>query len=339
LKLRNGTVYWVCICSEAHTGSTFCFNCSHRPSDLKAVSRTKRFWITQGRFEKICLRLSRRDAKRKLDTILRANDIFFRSRNDSLQENQASRVSELRYRNIKSHYFNEVSSNEVAQGDETSKSADDFPTSDNPQKHQSPDRYRELKSHYFHSITPERVVKPTKLTNSAKSTQDGQTTRPDDPQNSRNLTGDVHESPQVSVAATGKSRAPDKPAPALELDPTNFEWYCAEWCVYFGHRNVRVTRSSKDGGIDVHGDGFIAQVKLQELPVGVKAIRELAGLVSIRSKAIGYFFTINGYSAQALAEANELGLAIFIVRPFQAEIIPKSELAALIVEDAKLAYG
>ena len=127
-----------------------------------------------------------------------------------------------------------------------------------------------------------------------------------------------------------------KPSVAIELNPDSFEWYCAEWCVYLGHQNVRVTRSTKDGGIDVHGDGFIAQAKLQEIPVGVKAIRELAGLVSIRTGALGYFFTVNGYSPQAVLEGNELGLALFTLRPFSSEIKAASDLALLILEDIEL---
>ena len=129
---------------------------------------------------------------------------------------------------------------------------------------------------------------------------------------------------------------PTKPSVAIELNPDSFEWYCAEWCVYLGHQNVRVTRSTKDGGIDVHGDGFIAQAKLQEIPVGVKAIRELAGLVSIRTGALGYFFTVNGYSPQAMLEGNELGLALFTLRPFSSEIKAASDLALLILEDIEL---
>jgi hypothetical protein len=180
------------------------------------------------------------------------------------------------------------------------------------------DRYREIQSHYF---TDTRSIK-----------RENSIAAP----GNENGTG-ANSSVGSETVKLRANKFVTKPAPALELEPTNFEWYCAEWCVYLGHKNVRVTRSTKDGGIDVHGDGFIAQVKLQELPVGVKAIRELAGLVSIRQKSIGYFFTVNGYSIQAIAEANELGLAVFVVRPFQAEIIPKSDMASLIVEDARLA--
>ena len=126
-----------------------------------------------------------------------------------------------------------------------------------------------------------------------------------------------------------------KPAPAQELNPDLFELYCAEWCTYLGHKNVKVTRSTKDGGIDITGDTFIAQVKLQELPVGVKPIRELAGVLTTKKKSIAYFFALNGYSAAALQEGEELGLALYEVKPFTSKITAKTPLAALILEDAE----
>ena len=126
-----------------------------------------------------------------------------------------------------------------------------------------------------------------------------------------------------------------KPTPAHALSPDLFELYCAEWCTYFGHKDVKVTRSTKDGGIDVTGDTFIAQVKLQELPVGVKPIRELAGILSTQKKTIGYFFTLNGYSHTAIQEAEELGIALFEVKPFTSDISAKTPLATLVLEDAE----
>ena len=284
MELRNGAKYWVCICSLVQSGSTYCAKCSHKPFVLKAVTKRKHWWRTRNSFTKKCLALSERDLRirRRIDGNLKWNKI--RMANNSLLADRNREMPEAR-KTIQA---------------------------------KSSDKYREIQSHYFNQI---------------ESVKNGKSTEVSRNEMTQGATGLVDSQTHKLKA----KNAIGKPAPALELDPTNFEWYCAEWCVYFGHANVRVTRSTKDGGIDVHGDGFIAQVKLQELPVGVKAIRELAGLVSIRQKAIGYFFTVNGYSMQAIAEANELGLAIFVVLPFQAEIIPKSELASLIVEDARLA--
>jgi hypothetical protein len=298
MRIENGSMYWVCICKEVHSRSTYCSVCSHKPGQLTKVLRRKHFWVREKAFIKDCVEASERDARLKFKNLRLANEAFLAQKNlgvFSSPQISAPRANP-RYRDIKTHYFNDPA---TAKPDNSRARAEHsnsvgllhapFPSKENlPENH-----LIEVEPHVETHV------------------------------------------PEVEVAQSSKNIV-SKPARALELDPENFEWYCAEWCVYFGHRNVRVTRSTKDGGIDVYGDGFIAQVKLQELPVGVKAIRELAGLVSIRSKALGYFFTVNGYSIQAIAEANELGIAIFVVKPFQAEIIPKSEIANLIVEDTRL---
>lgn len=136
-----------------------------------------------------------------------------------------------------------------------------------------------------------------------------------------------------SSQALGTSGMRKRPAPAQTLDPYLFELYCAEWCTYFGHKDVSVTRSTKDGGVDVEGDSFIAQVKFQELPVGVRPIRELAGVLGQRKKTVAYFFTLNGFSSSALREGQDLGLALFEVKPFTSSIVAKSALAELVLED------
>ncbi len=136
-------------------------------------------------------------------------------------------------------------------------------------------------------------------------------------------------SPQDHSQSSKRAR----PAPAQILDPYLFELYCAEWCSYFGHKDVSVTRNTKDGGVDVEGDTFIAQVKFQELPVGVRPIRELAGVLGQHKEFFAYFFTLNGFSNAALREGEELGLALFEVKPFTSTIVAKSPLAELVLED------
>lgn len=151
----------------------------------------------------------------------------------------------------------------------------------------------------------------------------------------------VSNSPNLSEPNSAKTSSgvnfskPKPPARIFDLTPETFEWYCAEWCVYLGGIDVQVTRATKDGGVDVKGRGFVAQVKLQELQVGVKSVRELAGVASAK-KTFGYFFSLNGFSSAALAEAEELQIALFQVKPFTSEITPLSELARLLLEDAEL---
>lgn len=185
---------------------------------------------------------------------------------------------------------------------------------------QSP-RYSTIKSHRFEEEPQNKVQDEDKIQPNGKVSQAQPATPP-----YNQLAKPEVELPQPN----------NKPNPAQILTPEKFEWYCAEWCAYFGHKNVSVTQFIKDGGIDIYGEGFIAQVKFQELPVGVKPIRELAGVLTNSSAKIAYFFTLNGYTNAAIAEAEELHIAIFEVKPFDSTITAKTSLAALVLEDAGL---
>lgn len=122
---------------------------------------------------------------------------------------------------------------------------------------------------------------------------------------------------QDSAAAT--KAAPRKPSPVLHLNPDSFEAYCVEWSVFLGYADSRTTRSVKDGGFDVVSAKMIAQCKFQELPVGVKAIRELHGVATAEGKE-ALFFSVNGYSREALQEAVRFKIQLWIVRPLEGRI-------------------
>ena len=110
-----------------------------------------------------------------------------------------------------------------------------------------------------------------------------------------------------------------KPGIRLHLDPTEFESYCVEWSHYLGYLDASVTRSTKDGGIDISSSSMVAQCKYQELPVGVKPIRELFG-ISQALKKKPLFFALNGYTREAVNEAEQFGVELWIVRPLEGEI-------------------
>jgi hypothetical protein len=143
-------------------------------------------------------------------------------------------------------------------------------------------------------------------------------------------------SPQVELPAPVVVQ---RPTSVVHIDAESFEWLCAEWCVYFGNKNVTVTQATRDGGVDIIGDGFVAQVKFQELPVGVRPIRELAGVMTARGVKVAYFFTVNGYTKSALGEAEELSLAAFLVSPLNGQISAATSMAELILEDADLTFS
>lgn len=110
-----------------------------------------------------------------------------------------------------------------------------------------------------------------------------------------------------------------KPDKLFDLSPEIFEDYCKDWCLYLGYPDATKTRNTKDGGVDIRSSEIVAQVKFQELPVGVKPIRELFGLASSEGKA-ALFFSYNGYSREAVAEAKKFKVQLWIVRPFEGKI-------------------
>lgn len=113
--------------------------------------------------------------------------------------------------------------------------------------------------------------------------------------------------------------AKPRPGTRLHLDPIGFEIYCVEWAVYLGYQDAKVTRSTKDGGIDISSSSMVAQCKYQELPVGVKPIRELFGLSQAKMRK-PLFFSLNGYTREAINEAEQYGVELWVVRPLEGRI-------------------
>lgn len=113
---------------------------------------------------------------------------------------------------------------------------------------------------------------------------------------------------------------PKPPAPLLHVDPTSFEEYCAQWSIYLGYQDAKATRAVKDGGFDIVASRMIAQCKLQELPVGVRPIRELHGVATLQGKQ-AIFFSLNGYSRDAVIEAGQFKMQLWTVHPIQGKLL------------------
>src|SRR5687767_13674031 len=93
-----------------------------------------------------------------------------------------------------------------------------------------------------------------------------------------------------------------------------FSWQMAEELAAahmrsIGFPDARRTRDGADGGIDVTATSAVAQVKYQTAPVGGPAIQRLRGAAHRVKHAI--FYASNGYTAAALATANETDVALF----------------------------
>ncbi|MBB1013026.1 restriction endonuclease [Dietzia kunjamensis] len=80
---------------------------------------------------------------------------------------------------------------------------------------------------------------------------------------------------------------------------------------HLGFKDARVTTASGDGGVDVVAKQAVAQVKHWGSQVGRPAIQQLYGARGIDHSKKMIFFCSGGYSRQAVAYADEVGVALF----------------------------
>ncbi|GAA1053938.1 restriction endonuclease [Dietzia natronolimnaea] len=80
---------------------------------------------------------------------------------------------------------------------------------------------------------------------------------------------------------------------------------------HLGFKDARVTTASGDGGVDVVARQAVAQVKHWGSQVGRPAIQQLYGARGVDHAKKMVFFCSGGYSRQAIAYANEVGVALF----------------------------
>ena len=113
------------------------------------------------------------------------------------------------------------------------------------------------------------------------------------------------------------------------VSPDGAERLAAAWMTYLGAIGVQVTRASRDGGIDVCSDKYVAQVKAWAGPVGVVEVRALAGIASVDHR-IPLFFATTGYTAEALAFAQRAELPLFVMDPVVGTLDPLTPRAVVL---------
>ena len=99
--------------------------------------------------------------------------------------------------------------------------------------------------------------------------------------------------------------------------PVVIDWHSAEdlavWHLRgLGFHDARRTPSGADSGVDVVAAGAVAQVKHWAGPVGQPPLRDLFGVASA-SKAMAFFYSLNGYTVAALewAVATQMALSTY----------------------------
>lgn len=97
--------------------------------------------------------------------------------------------------------------------------------------------------------------------------------------------------------------------PLMTITPREAEVHCCQVMLFYGAEGAQVTQYSQDGGIDVVAKNFIAQVKHQEAPVGVKVVRETFGVAEQEGK-VGIVFGKNGFTNDGITFATQNGILL-----------------------------
>ncbi|MDN3025680.1 restriction endonuclease [Streptomyces sp. S.PB5] len=78
-----------------------------------------------------------------------------------------------------------------------------------------------------------------------------------------------------------------------------------------GYSDARDTGGGSDGGIDAKATGAVAQVKMKSRPVGRPDVQRLVGAAGRGEPQDLLFYSLQGYTSQALEYANSQGVMLF----------------------------
>jgi len=109
------------------------------------------------------------------------------------------------------------------------------------------------------------------------------------------------------------------PSPQYNLSARDAELIAAKWMIYWGYFDAKATPVGPDGGLDVIASRAVAQVKYRSVKTSRTEINEFHGSAEGSDKDELYF-SLSGYTQQALDRANEKSIALFA---FNDDGIPK----------------
>lgn len=101
-----------------------------------------------------------------------------------------------------------------------------------------------------------------------------------------------------------------RPAARLIRYSRDAEIAAAEWLRFWGAVDARTHGPGADSGVDVESSKLVVQVKARVAPAGRPELQRLHGAAVGRGKQ-GAFFSLGGFTAQAVAWANQVDLALF----------------------------
>jgi hypothetical protein len=112
------------------------------------------------------------------------------------------------------------------------------------------------------------------------------------------------------------------------------DWHAAEIAAVehmrsLGFIDAQTTAAGADGGIDAQSSDAAAQVKFYASSVGRPDVQRLLG--ASHAYRLALFYSTGGYTAEAVAYANQAGVALFLMDPY-GMCESASDFARLLVE-------
>lgn len=105
-----------------------------------------------------------------------------------------------------------------------------------------------------------------------------------------------------------------RPAPRMVRDAAEAEALAADWVRWLGWTDASITQPGADGGVDVLGraeGGVAAQVKFEAVKTGRPVLQALYGAGHGLGVKHWVFFSSAGYTTQAVAWADHVGMLLF----------------------------
>ncbi|WP_127359636.1 hypothetical protein [Actinacidiphila soli] len=150
--------------------------------------------------------------------------------------------------------------------------------------------------------------------------------------------GAVIRLPVDTVALKGPARTPAQfpaapptdpagPGPDPELAPTDARppfnpvtirtardalTAAAQYLKWLGYAGVRIASDRVANGVDLRGEGVVAQIDPTTRPTGLRDI-ECLWLNCLNEDSAGAFFSLAGYAHDARMRADQLGVALFVM--------------------------
>lgn len=116
------------------------------------------------------------------------------------------------------------------------------------------------------------------------------------------------------------------------LSPREAEHHVAEIMRWLGEPSARVTAATNDGGLDIVGTHYAAQVKHYQGSVGRPAIQQLVGATQ-PDGLTPLFFTSGRYTAAAIVFAERTVVALFTYDAVTRDVTPVGVTARKLAEN------